>query len=92
MDDCADASICINKYRLPSRVQARRQLGKSYGSLHYGSVTEVHSFNSYTSKFKETDLQATATERKFSVMKHCPNSWLQHVSTCTITLKMGVID
>ena len=34
IDDYADASICINKYILPSRdVQARRQLGGSYGSL-----------------------------------------------------------
>ena len=47
MDDCADASVCINKDRLPSRgVQVRRQLGKLPGSLHNGSVSVVDSFNS----------------------------------------------
>ena len=47
MDDCADALICINKDRLPSRgAQVRRQLGKLYGSLHNGSVSVVDSFNS----------------------------------------------
>ena len=57
-----------------------------------GSVSVVHSFNSYTSKFKATDLQATARERRSSLMKHSPNNQLQHTIACVIILKMGVID
>ena len=57
-----------------------------------GSVSIVHSFNSYTSKFKTIDLQATARERRSFLMKHYSNSRLQHAIACVIILKMGVID